>query len=217
MLKHGLRSKLFYNTLGPMYNYLILSTGYRKSLVKFIHGLELPTGRKLKILDAGCGTGLVSFALLSKYNDIDITAFDYSMDMLAVAQRFKKKNNCTNAEFYWGNIENVNPLKSFEGDDKYLEENSFDYIFVSGALEYVDLLKGVNELSRFLKKDGVLVNIAVRNNLCGKLIGKLMGFKPYTKEQLIEALKEAKLDSIKEIQILEKRARICKVVVSGVK
>lgn len=216
MLKQGLRSKLFYNTLGSVYDYVILSTGYRRALVKFLQGFELPIDRKLKILDAGCGTGLVSFALLSKYKNLEITAFDYSLDMLRAAERFKRKNNL-NVEFYWGNIENINPLKSFDGQDRYLKENSFDYIFVSGALEYVDMNRGVSELTKYLKDSGIFVNIAVRNNLCGKLIGKLMGFRPYTKEQLIEALKDAKLENIKEIQILEKRARICKVVVSGVK
>lgn len=216
MLKQGLRSKLFYNTLGSVYDYVILSTGYRRALVKFLRGFELPVDRKLRILDAGCGTGLVSFALLSKYKNLEITAFDYSLNMLRAAERFKRKNNL-NVEFYWGNIESINPLKSFDGQDRYLEENSFDYIFVSGALEYVDMNRGVSELTKYLKDSGIFVNIAVRDNLCGKLIGKLMGFRPYTKEQLIESLKEARLEKIKEIQIQEKRARICKIVVSGVK
>lgn len=217
MLKQGLRSKFFYNTLGSVYNYVILSSGYRKSLIKLIHRFELPTDRKLKILDAGCGTGLVSFALLSKYHNLDITAFDYSLDMLKTAERFKRKNRFNNVEFYWGDIENINPLKSFDGNGKHLEENSFDYIFVSGALEYVNMNESLNELTKYLKKEGIFVHIAMKNNIYGRIVGRLMGFKPYTKEQLIESLKEAKFENIKEIPVLERRAKVFKTIVSGVK
>ncbi len=216
MLKHNLRSKLFYNVLAPVYDHIILSTGYRAHLRRFVQGVELPT-KELHVLDAGCGTGLVTFALLDKYENIKITAFDYSKDMLMAAEKFQEKENYSNVEFYLGDIESVNPLKNFNGEMKFLEEESFDYIFVSGALEYVDMEKGIRELAKYLKKDGVLINIAVRNNLCGKLIGKLMGFKPYSKEQLLNALKEAKLADIKEVPIIEKRARLCKMAVSGKK
>ena len=50
---------------------LITWNGYKKALIHFTQRITLPT-RKLKVLDAGCGTGLVSFALAEKYSNIEI-------------------------------------------------------------------------------------------------------------------------------------------------
>lgn len=216
MLKKTIRSKLFYNTLGSVYDRIIFSTGYKSAVRNFIQGFDFPK-KKLRILDAGCGTGLVSFALLSKFKNIDITAFDYSMDMLNAAEKTRVKSNYNNVRFYWGNIENVNPLIDFRGNEVRLKENSFDYIFVSGALEYVDMDKGVRELVKYLKKEGVFVNIAVRNNIYGKLIGKLMGFRPYSKDEIINAFREANLENVNEIPIIKRSARLCKLAIKGSK
>ncbi len=216
MLKQTLRSKLFYNALGSFYDNIILSTGYKNAVKNFIQNLNFPK-KELRIMDAGCGTGLVTFSLLSKFNNMKITAFDYSKDMLKAAEKTRIHCDNEDVKFHWGNIESINPLIDLDDNKVYLEENSFDYIFVSGALEYVDMEKGVRELVKYLKKDGIFVNIAVRNNICGKLIGKLMGFRPYTKEQIINALKEASLNNINEIPIIKRSARLCKLAVSGVK
>lgn len=61
-----------------------LNPGYRRHLVK--SGRRLRLGRRPRILDLCCGTGLSTAAVLAAYPDAEITALDASSGMLEIAQ-----------------------------------------------------------------------------------------------------------------------------------
>ncbi len=82
-------------------------------------------------LDLGCGTGLNFAKLLTKVNHI--TGLDLAEGMIAEAQ----KRNIPNATAIYGDIEKL-PF----------QENSFDLIFSSLALQWCDLTKAFSEIKR---------------------------------------------------------------------
>ncbi|MEK7528844.1 MAG: class I SAM-dependent methyltransferase [Patescibacteria group bacterium] len=218
-MKKNIQSIVFYNLLGFLYDKLITWNGYKKALIHFIQRVPLPT-EKLKILDAGCGTGLVSFALAEKYSNIEIIGFDYSQKMIEAAEKINKKHKFKNIKFYIGNLENINRLHDLKNKKKILAANSFDLIFVAGALEYTDLSKGIGELTKFLKIRGSFYNIAVKNNWKGELLGHFMGFTPYAKIKIIESFKMNGLKRIEEIPFIgkeEQKASHLKIVLKAVK
>lgn len=218
-MKKNLQSLIFYHYLSFLYDQLISWNGYKKGLTHFIQSLSFPN-QPLKTLDAGCGTGLISFALTEKYPNMSITAFDYSAKMIQAAEKINNKYNFQNVRFYIGDIENINPLVDLKSNKEMLEANVFDLIFVAGALEYTNLAKGIKELCSLLKAGGTIYNIAVKNNWRGRLLGQLMGFKPYSKTEMIATLQKTGFSKITVIPFQgkeEQKASNLKVVVKAIK
>ncbi|MBI2453183.1 class I SAM-dependent methyltransferase [Candidatus Peregrinibacteria bacterium] len=214
----NIQSHIFYNFFSFLYDRLITWNGYKKSITHFIHRLSLPN-KRLKILDAGCGTGLISFALAEKNPNAEIIGFDYSSKMIESAEKINKLHGFQNIKFYIGDIENIIPLKNLRNNNRAMDPHSFDFIFVAGALEYTDFPKGIEELCKFLKIGGTLYNIAVKNNWKGKLLGYFMGFTPYSKTKMIKIFQTNGLQKIEEMPFLgkeEQKASNFKIVLKAI-
>lgn len=93
----------------------------------------------LKVLDAGCGYGLLSFTLAKKGHDV------YSIDNSEKRINFLIKNGLKNAKIM--DVRNLEFLDEF-----------FDIIIMSEVLEHIeDGDKALSELTRVLKKDGIFL------------------------------------------------------------
>ncbi len=94
----------------------------------------------LSLLDVGCGPGIH----IKEYEKRGANCFgiDFSEQMIQLA-----KKGCPNSNF---NIGNVNNLE--------FEDNSFDIVTASLVLDHLkDLSKGIDEISRVLKKGGLFI------------------------------------------------------------
>lgn len=93
----------------------------------------------IRILDAGCGTGLVA-EVLSEMGYKDMDALDYSKEMLDIAETKGVYTNCMQADL-------SKPLE--------IKDDAYDAIVCAGTFTYghVDA-KGFDELIRITKKDG---------------------------------------------------------------
>ncbi len=87
-----------------------------------------------KLLDAGCGTGLLSKHLMNRQADNDIHGLDISGEMLSY---YQKVNN----SFSTGDIENL-PFKN----------GYFSHSLSSFALHWTDIEKSLSELARVTHK-----------------------------------------------------------------
>ena len=142
--KPNLRSRLFYGVLAPYYEKFVLSSRrYKEALTKFIDALYIEGDKR--ILEAGCGTGIVSFAL-SKKPKVKVVAFDMSRKMLETAQEIHidkvgidylvfSRRDRYHISFCLGDIRNPKKLEGLDGRVLTLEEESFDYVVVSGAFK----------------------------------------------------------------------------------
>lgn len=97
----------------------------------------------LKILEAGCGSGIMS-AYLARKNKT--TLLDFSPDALKIAKRNFMQNR-TLGEFIRGNILDIPFL-----------DNSFDIVWNQGVLEHFkDPAPAMKEMMRVTKKGGYVV------------------------------------------------------------
>src|SRR3954471_11291532 len=76
-----------YDRIADVQNLAMKINGYRASVAKYLRSLDLNRDRESMVLDAGCGTGLVTLA----FNDAGlrakrITSLDLSFNSLAVAR-----------------------------------------------------------------------------------------------------------------------------------
>jgi SAM-dependent methyltransferase len=151
----------------------------------------------LRILDAGCGTGTATFALLeaqrlnqSFFKSID--GFDLTPAMLARFQERLKSLNVTNVRLREANVLEPQALPS--------DWAHYDLVISAAMLEYVpkaELTRALAALRIRLAPDGrLLLFISRRIWITRLLIERCWKANRYTREQLEAALRSAGFTNI---------------------
>ena len=106
-----------------------------------IKNSNLPLG-KIKILDVGCGGGLISVPM--KRLGANVVGIDASLKNIKVAKTYSKKNNL-----------NIKYICS--SPEKLKIKDKFDVILMLEIVEHVDDIEiFIREGSKFLKKNGLI-------------------------------------------------------------
>lgn len=105
---------------------------------------RLPDGGR--VLDAGCGSGVLSFAAAAQGGEV--TAFDASPEMIGICERKLAAHPDPKVKFELARLE----------DAERFGRAAFDLVLCSSVLEYVpDFWAAVDDLAACLKPGGVLI------------------------------------------------------------
>ena len=170
------RAGSFYDRIARLYDFSFKLNGYGRSLDQYLDGHPLPISRGARILDAGCGTGLLTLALTRSVRfPVNITALDLSARSIRAARRavMQGKGRKRDVTFAQGNV-----LSLPFADD------AFDLVVTSGALEYVPLADGFNELARVMTPGGHLLHFPIRPSLVSTILEVLFRFKTHPPQKL---------------------------------
>jgi ubiquinone/menaquinone biosynthesis C-methylase UbiE len=173
------KTQSFYDRIADVHNLAMKINGYRDSVAKYLRSLKLNLDSNSLVLDAGCGTGLVTLALYKAgYHPKKTFALDLSFNSLTVAQEQFEDDKKVQAE-------HVEPIQGNLLSLPFPDEK-FDAVLTCGALEYVPLDEGLREMARVLRKDGILVLIPVRPSIVGAVLEILYNFKTHPIEEVKE-------------------------------
>ena len=154
----------------------------------------IPKDKGTRILDFGCGKGLITKEISKINQKAIITGVDVSQEALKSAKKRVKKANFT---------------KIYESKKLPFKDASFDFIIASDVLEHVyDTEFAFSELGRVLKKDGKILISVPYNGLIKRVIIALfffeMVFQPtsphirhFTRGTLINCLDKVKISELK--------------------
>jgi ubiquinone/menaquinone biosynthesis C-methylase UbiE len=149
--EHEARAGSFYDKIAHVYDFTFKLNGYGRSLDQYFANNPLPISRGARVLDAGCGTGLLTLALLRSVRfPVAITALDLSATSIIAAKKAvdHSPGRRRDVSFTQGNVLSL-PFA----------DESFDLVVTSGALEYVPLKEGLEELSRVIAAEGHLLHL----------------------------------------------------------
>ena len=169
----------FYDRIADVQNLAMKINGYRKSVAKYLRVLDLGINQDSLVLDAGCGTGIVTLAFHDAgYRPKRVVALDLSHKSLLVARdefgqrrKYAKRTETTQA----------NVLTMPFADD------TFDLLLMCGVLEYTPLDVGLAEAARILKPGAPLVFLPVKPSVVGTVLELLYNFKIHPLEKVREA------------------------------
>lgn len=101
---------------------------------------------KKTICDAGCGFGM--YALYFAKYGFRVSGFDVSQQAVTAAQKILQENNFLFDSFVVSSITDI-----------HFEDHRFDAVFSNSVLDHMmlcDAQKGIAELERITKKDGII-------------------------------------------------------------
>lgn len=176
--KSEARAGSFYDRIERFYDLTFKLNGYGRSLDQYFEAHPLPVYPDARILDAGCGTGTLTLALLrSLTTPVKLTALDLSTSSMATAKKYVDKNNPhrQSVRFALGNV-----LALPFADD------AFDLVVTSGVLEYVPLDEGLSELARVISPGGHLLQLPMRPSLVTTLLEMLFRFRAHPPTEVAE-------------------------------
>ena len=172
------RAGSYYDKIAAFYDLTFKLNGYGRSLDQYFENNPLPISRGAKILDAGCGTGLLTLALMrSVHFPVNITALDLSTTSISAARKAvaESPGRARDVTFTEGNLLSL-PFA----------DNSLDLVVTSGALEYVPLAEGMSELARVIMPGGHLLHIPCRQpSLATTFLEILFRFKSHTRKEIL--------------------------------
>ena len=171
------RAGSYYDKIASFYDLTFKLNGYGRSLDQYLANHPLPVTRGARILDAGCGTGLLTLALLrSLHFPVSITALDLSATSISAARKAVEESpgRTRDITFAEGNL-----LSLPFADD------SLDLVVTSGALEYVPLNEGMNEIARVIAPGGHLLHLPCRPSLASTFLEILFRFKSHPRREIL--------------------------------
>jgi len=91
--KKAARAGSYYDRIARFYDLTFKLNGYGRSLDQYFENNPLPVSRGARILDAGCGTGLLTLSLMRAVRfPVSIIALDLSATSIEAAKKAATAN-----------------------------------------------------------------------------------------------------------------------------
>lgn len=193
------RVERLYEKRAGYYDILSETARRRRSFREFFSQDDNLPESGSRVLDAGCGTGLITQAIVGvldqkKIDGVALHGFDLTPAMLAKFEKWKTEHNRNDIQLYKANVLTLN--RDLPADWK-----DFDFIVSANMLEHIpreQLSQALRNLRLLLSEKGKLRVFIESGGIINKTLVKLVwGSETYKKEQLVLVFKEAGLKILK--------------------
>ena len=168
-----------YDRFTNLYDLMFRFNGYSRSVESYLRENPLPLAAGARVLDAGCGTGLLTLAFLRAHRrPADITSIDLSVRSLHTARKAAQKLRPAPRRAV--TFAQANALQLPFADE------TFDLVMTSGVLEYLPLREGLQEMARVLAPGGILFFVPVRPSPLTPLLEVMFRFKAHPPAEVDE-------------------------------
>lgn len=173
-----------YDRFARLYNITFKFNGYGRSIERYFETNPLPLPAGAQVLDVGCGTGLLTYALLKTLRRPSrITSVDLSLSSLQTARRGLRTEQPSRVRHETA-FAQANLLSLPFADQ------TFDLVVTSGALEYVPLPESFAELARVIAPGGYLFHLPVIPLPFSRVLELLFRFKTHPTEAVLASTRQ---------------------------
>ena len=147
----------------------LLGVSYRRRMYQALSWLDNTNlSKNSRILDVGCGAGMMAKEIANK--GYEISGIDYSYNMIRKAKAVCNVNTKFGMNFLQGNIESL-PFR----------DSAFDVVLCLGVITYLKSeQKALQEMSRILKPGGTMI-LSILNKFS---LGKCLDISVFVKRKL---------------------------------
>lgn len=184
--------KLYKNS--RFYDFFIKALGYESSIDRFLRGLNLECGDDCRLMDAGCGTGVLGLHFLNRFPNSRLHATDLEPNFLEATLANAQSQGFDPNRISVGvaNISEPQIFTSLDGDAEELPAGSFDLICIGAVVGYArDTEEALRQLVRLLAPGGYLINIEMNESFSGQYVSRRFHYKNIALSRMLEVLNES--------------------------
>ena len=190
-----LSPKLYQNS--RTYDFFLKTLGYEHSIDRFLHSLKLPHETGCRILDAGCGTGLLGLHFVERIPDSTLLATDLEPNFLQATLANAERRGIDTKRITLGiaDISSPSEVKSLCGTNHSFANGTFDLICMGAVVGYAqDTEESIRKLLSLLTPGGYLVNIEMNESLTGRFVSQRYHYRNISLVRMQEVIREEGCD-----------------------
>lgn len=175
------------------YDFFMKLLGYEISIDRFLKGLKLDRAPQCRVLDAGCGTGLLGLHFLERFPDASLLATDLEPNFLQATLANANKRGIDRERISVGvaDISVPRQLTSRDGESRTLADASFDLICIGAVVGYADDTEAsIRQLLALLAPNGYFVNIEMNESLTGRFVSHRYHYHNIPLARMQEVIRE---------------------------
>lgn len=170
------------------------SLGYERSLDRFLQQLPLKLEGPAKVLDAGCGTGLLGLGLLQRFPLATLIATDLEPNFLkaTLSNAQSRGIDLHRVQVGLSNISQPNLLTTLDGQSMSLAARSLQLVCIGAVIGYADNVEAsLRQLVGLIEPGGMLINLEMNENLVGRYVAKRYQYHNIPLRRMVQILTEA--------------------------
>lgn len=155
------------------YDFFLKFLGYENSIDRFLQGLHLDLGPHCRVLDAGCGTGLLGLHFMERFPQASLLATDLEPNFLqaTLANADRRGVDRSRISVQVGDISQPMRIKSLDGSVGMLQAASFDLVCVGAVIGYAkDQEESLRQLIRLVAPGGYFINMEMNEGVMGRFV-----------------------------------------------
>ena len=179
------------------YDFFMKLLGYENAIGRFLQQVQIDCPSDCRVLDAGCGTGLLGFHFLDRFPQATLVATDLEPNFLrlTIANAGKRGIDRDRIQIGVADISTPNVLTTLDGDSCSLKDSSFDLICVGAVVGYAeDTEASIRGLIRLIAPGGYLINIEMSESLTGRFVSKRYQYRNITLSRMQEVIRDVGCD-----------------------
>ena len=180
-----------------MYGVYMKLLCYERAISRFIDDLDLKCKKNSRILDVGCGTGIIGLQLIEKFQNSTLLATDAQEKFLyeTIANAKKKRISKDRISVGISDITTPDKVKILDDYSVSLKKESFDIVSFSGVVGYSKNQKeSIITLLSLIKPNGYLIDLEMNEKPVGKWIASRYHYNVMSLIEMIKLIEDERYE-----------------------
>jgi len=176
------------------YDFFMKFLGYESGIDRFLRGLNLQCPDDCRILDVGCGTGLVGLHFLERFPDSTLQATDLEPNFLqaTLANAGKRRLDQRRISVGVSNVSSPQNLTALDGTPSTLTYNSFHLVCLGAVVGYADNTEdSIRKLLQLLVPGGYLINLEMNESPTGRFVSRRYHYRNIPLQRMQDVISDA--------------------------
>ena len=176
-----------------VYDFFMKSLGYERGIDRFLRGVSVEYPGRFRILDAGCGTGMLGLHFLQRFPQSELIATDLEPNFLQATLANAQRRGIKPHRIQVGvaDISTPQHLTTLNHESRTLDDESFSIVCVGAVVGYADdTEQSIRQLIRLLTPGGTLINIEMNESPAGRFVSHRYHYRNIALSRMQEVMRD---------------------------